>query len=150
MILDQRPDIAVMELVGEPLPGLEVEPRLIEAAAEALPILRNETRDETAGDHRAHHQQSVEQAVKKHHRAAVGSVSAPDSMAGVTRKGIARRSPCTGRSGRDARRERSAHFFTSPGNCVTPEGSVAGRDRKSVVEGKRVEPGGGRGGMRKR
>jgi hypothetical protein len=65
MILDQGLEIAVMELVGEPLPGLEIEPRLIEAAAESLPILRDEAGDQAPGHHRAHYQHSVEQAAKK-------------------------------------------------------------------------------------
>jgi hypothetical protein len=65
VILDQFLDVALMELIGEPLPGLEIEPSLIEPAPESLPILRDETGDEASGHHRAYQQQSVEQAAKK-------------------------------------------------------------------------------------
>jgi hypothetical protein len=64
VILDQLVDVAVIELIGEPLPRLKIEPRLIEMTAEALSVLRDEARDETTGHHRGDQQQSVEQTAQ--------------------------------------------------------------------------------------
>src|SRR6516164_1789878 len=69
MVTDQPLDISVVVLVGQVLPRGEIEPGLIEAAAETLPVLRDEARDEPASDHGAHEQKPIEQSPDKgHHR----------------------------------------------------------------------------------
>ena len=65
VIADEALDVALVILVGELLPGREIEPCLIEPAAEPLAVLGDEARHEAAGDHGAHQQQSVEQSADK-------------------------------------------------------------------------------------
>ena len=60
--------IALVELVGEFLPGRQVKLRLVQAAAEALAILGDEARDESAGDDAADEQQAIQKASDDSHR----------------------------------------------------------------------------------
>jgi len=50
VVLDQLAKIAVMVLIGNVLPGREIELGLIEPASQALSILGNKPGDESAGD----------------------------------------------------------------------------------------------------
>src|SRR2546430_6771081 len=52
VILNQLADIALIELVGDSLPGLEIESGLIEPTPQALAVLRDETRHPTPRVHR--------------------------------------------------------------------------------------------------
>src|SRR5213082_3592694 len=68
VILNQLADIALIELIGDSLPGLEIESGLIEATPQALAVLRDETRHQTAGHRRGHQKQSIEQSAQEQHR----------------------------------------------------------------------------------
>ena len=69
--MNQLVDVAVIELVGELLPRLEVEFRLVEAAAEPLAILRNEAGDETSAHCGGYQHYPVEQSSDDRHRRAL-------------------------------------------------------------------------------
>src|SRR5690348_466637 len=72
VIADELLEIALIVLLGQPLPGLEIEPCLIEPSAETLAVLCDEARHETACDDGAYQQQAIEQASDKRHRRARG------------------------------------------------------------------------------
>jgi len=67
VVADQPLDITLVVLLSKALPWLEVEPRLIEPAAEPLAILRDEAWHEPACDHGAYEQQSIEQSSYERH-----------------------------------------------------------------------------------
>src|SRR5215470_6258157 len=67
VVADQPLDVTLVVLLSEALPRLEVEPRLIEPAAEPLAILCDEPWHEPACDHGAYEEQSIEQSFYEWH-----------------------------------------------------------------------------------
>ncbi|HKC15127.1 MAG TPA: hypothetical protein VKC11_00345 [Steroidobacteraceae bacterium] len=67
VILNELHQIAVKILIGDLLPGSEIESRLVESTPEALGVLRDKARHEAAGDDSREQQQAVEQAAYKKH-----------------------------------------------------------------------------------
>ena len=65
VVLDELAQIAVEPLVGDLLPGLQVQPRLVEHAAQTLPVLRDEARHEAAGDYRADEEHTINESTDK-------------------------------------------------------------------------------------
>ena len=65
VVTDQPLDVSLVVLIRQALPRGEIEPGLIEAAAESLPVLCDEAGDESACDDGAHEQQSIEQSPDK-------------------------------------------------------------------------------------
>jgi hypothetical protein len=62
VILDQLVEIALVELVGDSLPGFEIESGLIESTSQALAVLRDEAWHQTPGYDGARYQQPIEQS----------------------------------------------------------------------------------------
>jgi hypothetical protein len=62
VILNQLPDIALIELVGDSLPGFKIESGLIKSTPQPLAVLRDETWQQTAGHDGGHQKQSIEQS----------------------------------------------------------------------------------------
>ena len=60
MILNERIQVAVVQLVGDLLPWFQIELRLVESAAEALAVLRNESWNQAAGHDGGDQQEAVE------------------------------------------------------------------------------------------
>jgi hypothetical protein len=48
VMANERLHVAAMELIGDTLPGLEIDLGLVKPPTEALAVLRNEARNETA------------------------------------------------------------------------------------------------------
>lgn len=69
VIPDQFGQTSVVLLVGELLPGRKIERGLIESAAQALAILGDESRYQTAGDDGGNQQDSIEESAQKCHGA---------------------------------------------------------------------------------
>jgi hypothetical protein len=67
VILNELHEIAVKILISDLLPGSEIELRLIESTTEALDVLGNKARHETAGNDGGEQQQSVDQAAYEEH-----------------------------------------------------------------------------------
>jgi hypothetical protein len=67
VILNELHEIAAKILIGDLLPGSEIESRLVESTTEALDVLRDKARHEAAGDDSREQQQAVEQAAYKKH-----------------------------------------------------------------------------------
>jgi len=80
VILNQLADIALIELIGDSLPGLEIESGLIEATPQALAVLRDETRHQTAGHRRGHQKQSIEQSAQEQHHGAAGFTTRKEAL----------------------------------------------------------------------
>ena len=68
VIADELLQIAVVKLIGEFLPGREVQLRLVQSTAEALAILGDEPREQSSGNHATDQQQAIQQAADDSHR----------------------------------------------------------------------------------